>query len=338
MMKKLIGFAVVAGFILTGAANAGATYDAVKKKGFLQCGVNTGLAGFSLPDSQGNWKGLDVDTCRAIAAAVFGDPNKLRFTPLSAQTRFTALQSGEVDILARNSTWSISRNASLGIEFTGVNFYDGQGFMVPKSLGVDSAAKLDGATVCVQPGTTSETNLTSWFLAKKMQFKPVVIENLEEVESAFFSGRCDVYSTDTSGLASARAARASNPDDYLILPEVISKEPLSIAVRQGDPQWANITRAVYNSLLQAEESGITQANIDNFSDTTDPTIQKLLGIKESIGAELGLPEKWAYDAIKSVGNYGEVFERNVGVETNLALKRGQNALWSDGGLMYPIPQ
>ncbi|RUY39387.1 amino acid ABC transporter substrate-binding protein [Mesorhizobium sp. M7A.F.Ca.US.001.04.1.1] len=338
MIRQFLASAALATFAFCGSAHAGATFDAIKAKGYVQCGVNTGLSGFSLPDSQGRWTGLDVDICKAIAAAVFGDGSKVRFTPLSAQVRFTALQSGEVDVLARNSTWTISRNASLGLDFTGVDFYDGQGFLVRKSLGVDSATKLEGATVCVQPGTTTERNLTDWFRAQKLTFRPVVIENLDEVESAFFSDRCDAYSTDTSALAAAKVARAQNPDDYVILPEVISKEPLSIAVRQGDPQWANVTRAVYNALLQAEESNVTQANVDSFAQTTDPTIQRLLGISDGIGSELGLPDKWGYNAVKAVGNYSEIFERNVGAKTPLGLKRGLNALWTNGGLMYPIPQ
>lgn len=319
------------------SAQAGATFDSVKKHGFVQCGVNTGLAGFSLPDSQGKWTGLDVDTCHALAAAVFGDSNKVKFTPLNAQVRFTALQSGEVDVLVRNTTWTMSRGASLGLDFTGINFYDGQGFLVLKSLGVTSAKQLGGATICVQPGTTTELNLTDWFRANKLDFKPVVIEKLEDVESAFFAGRCDAYTTDASALAATRASRAAKPDDYVILPEIISKEPLSIGVRQGDPQWANVTRAVLNAQIQAEESGVTSENIDSLVDSTDPTVQRLVGKTPGMGADLGLPETWAHDAIKQVGNYGEMFERNVGGKTPLQLERGLNALWTQGGLQYAIP-
>ncbi|OWJ59880.1 amino acid ABC transporter substrate-binding protein [Inquilinus limosus] len=331
------GAAVVAAVGFTASAQAGATFDAVKQRGFLQCGVNTGLAGFALPDSQGKWTGIDVDTCRAIAAAVFGDADKVKFTPLNAQVRFTALQSGEIDVLARNTTYSLSRDTSLGLTFTAINFYDGQGFMVNKSLGVSSAKDLNGATICVQPGTTTELNLTDWFRANKLDFKPVVIEKLEDVEAAFFSGRCDAYTTDASGLAGTRAAKAPKPEDYIILPEIISKEPLSIAVRQGDDQWADITRWVFMAQVQAEESGVTSQNIDSFADSPDPTIQRLLGKTPGMGEALGLPENWAYNAIKQVGNYGEMFERNVGEKTPLGLKRGLNALWTQGGLQYAIP-
>ncbi len=338
MFRKSVLCAGLAAACLGGPALAGQTFDAVRQKGFVQCGVNTGVAGFSLPDSQGNWSGLDVDTCRAIAAALFGDPAKVKFTPLSVQVRFTALQSGEVDVLARDSTWSLSRNASLGIDFVGTNFYDGQGFMVAKSLGVESAKQLNGATICLQPGTTTEKNLADWFRANKLEFQPVVIDNMEEVESAFLAGRCDAYSTDASSLAALRATKAPVPADWVILPEIISKEPLSVAVRQGDPQWANVVRAVYHALIQAEESGITQASVETLTETTDPTIQRLLGISDGIGPELGLSETWARDAIKAVGNYGEIFERNVGEKTPLGLKRGLNALWTNGGLMYAVPQ
>ncbi|MGL4960803.1 MAG: amino acid ABC transporter substrate-binding protein [Inquilinus sp.] len=331
------GAAVVAMAGFTASAQAGATFDAVKQRGFIQCGVNTSLAGFALADSQGKWTGIDVDTCRALAAAVFGDSEKVKFTPLNAQVRFTALQSGEIDVLARNTTYSLSRDTSLGLTFTATNFYDGQGFMVNKSLGVSSAKELNGATICVQPGTTTELNLTDWFRANKLDFKPVVIEKLEDVEAAFFSGRCDAYTTDASGLAGTRAAKAPKPDDYIILPEIISKEPLAISVRQGDDQWADITRWVFFAQVQAEESGVTSANIDSFADSPDPTIQRLLGKTPGMGEALGLPETWAYNAIKQVGNYGEMFERNVGEKTPLGLKRGLNALWTQGGLQYAPP-
>jgi len=331
------GAAVVAMAGFTASAQAGATFDAVKQRGFIQCGVNTSLAGFALADSQGKWTGIDVDTCRALAAAVFGDAEKVKFTPLNAQVRFTALQSGEIDVLARNTTYSLSRDTSLGLTFTATNFYDGQGFMVNKSLGVSSAKELNGATICVQPGTTTELNLTDWFRANKLDFKPVVIEKLEDVEAAFFSGRCDAYTTDASGLAGTRAAKAPKPEDYIILPEIISKEPLAISVRQGDDQWADITRWVFFAQVQAEESGVTSANIDSFADSPDPTIQRLLGKTPGMGEALGLPETWAYNAIKQVGNYGEMFERNVGEKTPLGLKRGLNALWTQGGLQYAPP-
>ncbi|EWY41769.1 amino acid ABC transporter substrate-binding protein [Skermanella stibiiresistens SB22] len=320
-----------------GAASAGPTLNAVKQKGFVQCGVNTGLPGFSNPDSQGNWTGLDVDVCRAVAAAIFGDAKAVRFTPLSAQQRFTALQSGEIDILSRNTTWTLTRDTSLGLNFAPTTFYDGQGFMVPKALGVKSATELNGATVCVQPGTTTELNLADYFRAKGMQFNPVVIESFDEVNAAFFAGRCDVYTTDASGMASIRSTLAANPDDYIILPELISKEPLGPAVRHGDDEFFDIVKwAVYAS-IEAEEKGISSANVDEMVKSQDPTVQRLLGSNPGMGQALGLDEKWAYNIVKLVGNYGEIFERNVGVKTSLKLERGPNGLWTNGGLMYAPP-
>ncbi|WP_158046338.1 amino acid ABC transporter substrate-binding protein [Skermanella pratensis] len=319
------------------AAFAGPTLNAVKQKGFVQCGVNTGLPGFSNPDSQGNWTGLDVDFCRAVAAAIFGDAKAVRFTPLSAQQRFTALQSGEIDILSRNTTWTLTRDTSLGLNFAPTTFYDGQGFMVPKALGVSSATELNGATVCVQPGTTTELNLADYFRAKGMQFQPVVIESFDEVNAAFFSGRCDVYTTDASGMASIRSTLAPNPDDYIILPELISKEPLGPAVRHGDDEFYDIVKWTVYATLEAEEKGVNSGNVDEMLKSQDPTIQRLLGSTPGVGQALGLDEKWAYNVIKTVGNYGEIFERNVGVKTALKLERGPNALWTNGGLMYAMP-
>jgi general L-amino acid transport system substrate-binding protein len=319
------------------AAHAGSTFDKVKQAGQIVCGVNTGLAGFAMPDSQGHYTGLDVDICRALAAALFGDATKVKYVPLTAQQRFTALQSGEVDLLSRNTTWTLQRDTDLGLNFTAVVYYDGQGFMVAKKLGVKSAKELNGATICVQPGTTTELNLADYFRANKMDFKPVVIEKLDEVESAFFSGRCDAYTTDRSGLAATRAARASNPDDYVILPEVISKEPLSPAVRQGDDQWNDLVRWVIFALIQAEESGITSKNVDDMLKSNDPNIKRLLGVTPGAGKSLGIDEKWAYNEIKQVGNYGEIFERNVGQGSPLKLERGLNNLWTKGGLMYAMP-
>ncbi|UEM19222.1 amino acid ABC transporter substrate-binding protein [Skermanella mucosa] len=321
----------------SGAASAGPTLNAVKQKGFVQCGVNTGLPGFSNPDSQGNWTGLDVDFCRAVAAAIFGDAKAVRFTPLSAQQRFTALQSGEIDILSRNTTWTLTRDTSLGLNFAPTTFYDGQGFMVPKALGVSSAAELSGATVCVQPGTTTELNLADYFRAKGMQFQPVVIESFDEVNAAFFSGRCDVYTTDASGMASIRSTLAPNPDDYIILPELISKEPLGPAVRHGDDEFYDIVKWTVYATIEAEEKGVNSGNVDEMLKSQDPTIQRLLGSNPGVGQALGLDEKWAYNVIKTVGNYGEIFERNVGVKTALKLERGPNALWTNGGLMYAMP-
>jgi general L-amino acid transport system substrate-binding protein len=322
---------------LGGAAQAGPTFDKVKQAGQIVCGVNTGLAGFAQPDNQGRYTGLDVDICKALAAAIFGDVDKVKYVPLTAQQRFTALQSGEVDLLSRNTTWTLLRDTDLGLNFTAVVFYDGQGFMVPKKLGVKSAKELNGATVCVQPGTTTELNLADYFRANKMQFKPVVIEKLDEVENAFFSGRCDAYTTDRSGLAATRAARAPKPDDYVILPEVISKEPLAPAVRQGDDQWNDIVRWTIYALFEAEEKGVTSKNVDEMTKSDDPTIKRLLGVTPGMGKALGVDEKWAYNAIKAVGNYGEIFERNVGEGSPLKLDRGPNNLWTQGGLIYAMP-
>ncbi len=310
------------------------TLDAVKAKGFVQCGVNTSLPGFSAPDSQGVWRGIDVDMCRAVAAAVFGDADKVRYTPTTAQQRFTALQSGEVDMLARNTTWTLARDTSLGLDFVGVNFYDGQGFMVPRKLNVKSAKELNGATVCVQPGTTTELNLTDYFRANNMNFTPVVIEKLEEVVAAYFSGRCDVYTTDVSGLASTRATMASNANDHVILPEVISKEPLGPAVRHGDDRWADVVRWSFNAMLEAEELGIDSKNIDSMMNSSNPAIQRFVGKTGGFGQMLGIPENWAYNIIKQVGNYGESYERNIGP---LGIERGINKLWKDGGLQYAQP-
>lgn len=336
-MKKIsIVLASAAALGLASAAGAG-TLDEVKARGHLLCGVSTGLAGFSNPDSAGKWSGLDVDVCKAIAAAVFGDAEKVKFVPATAQQRFTMLQSKEVDLLSRNTTWTLQRDTALGLNFAPTTYYDGQGFMVPKVLGVTTAKDLNGATVCVQPGTTTELNLADYFRANNMEFKPVVIEKLEEVNAAYFAGRCDVLTTDASGLASTRATVAQNPDDHIILPEIISKEPLGPAVRHGDDQWFDIVKWTVYALIEAEEKGITSDNIDSFSDSKDPTVQRLLGISGDMGKALGLDNKWAYNAIKQVGNYGEIFDRNVGPKTPLRLERGLNALWTKGGLMYAMP-
>jgi general L-amino acid transport system substrate-binding protein len=338
---KVIQLAVAAAFAagsfaaLAQAPAQKGTLENVRAKGFVQCGVNTGLAGFSQPDSQGVWRGLDVDMCRAIAAAVFGDANKVRYTPTSAQQRFTALQSGEVDVLARNTTWTVVRDTSLGFNFAGVNFYDGQGFMVPKKLNVKSAKQLNGATVCVQPGTTTELNLSDYFRANRMTMKPVVIEKLEEVTAAYFAGRCDVYTTDVSGLVSTRASRAPVPADHVILPEVISKEPLGPAVRHGDDRWLDIVRWTLNAMIEAEEMGLTSKTIDQqASSSKDPAVARFVGATGDIGKGLGLDAKWAYNIVKQVGNYGESFERNL---KPLGFDRGINELWNKGGIMYAPP-
>ncbi|WP_298728217.1 amino acid ABC transporter substrate-binding protein [uncultured Ferrovibrio sp.] len=337
-MKILKTAAAAAVFVLAAqGAYAGATFDAVKAKGYVQCGVNTGLGGFSAPDDKGVWKGLDVDMCRAVAAAMFGDAGKFRLTPTTPQQRFTALQSGEIDILTRNTTQTLARDASLGLIGAGVNYYDGQGFIVTKKLGVKSAKELNGATVCVQPGTTTELNLADFFRANKMTFKPVVIEKMDEVVGAYASGRCDAYTTDISGLAATRATQLPNPDDHIILPEVISKEPLGPMVRQGDDQWLVLVRWALFAMIEAEELGVTSANVDEMLKSENPNIKRLLGVTPGMGKNLGVDEKWAYNIIKQVGNYGESFERNVGKGSPLKLERGVNALWTQGGLMYAWP-
>jgi len=329
-------FPLIVGCTLFGAGTAYSqgTLDAVQKKGFVQCGVSTGLAGFSQPDSQGVWKGLDVDMCRAVAAAVFGDASKVRFTPTTAVQRFPALQSGEVDVLTRNTTWTVVRDTTLGFNFAGVNFYDGQGFMVPKKLNVKSAKQLNGATVCVQPGTTTELNLSDYFRANRMTFKPVVIEKLEEVTAAYFAGRCDVFTTDVSGLVSVRGSRAPNPADHVILPEVISKEPLGPAVRHGDDRWFDIVKWSLNAMIEAEEMGLSQKTIDQQLSSKDPAVQRFVGATGDLGKGLGLDNKWAYNIVKQVGNYGESFERNL---KPLGFDRGINELWTKGGIMYAPP-
>jgi len=328
----LILVAIVA---LTGVAMAG-TLEDVRAKGFIQAGVNGDLFGFGKADEKGVWRGLDVDTARAIAAAVFGDADKVKYTPLTAKTRFTALQSGEIDVLTRNCTQTLGRDTALGLDFAQVNYYDGQGFLVSKKLGVKSAKELDGASVCVLPGTTTELNVADYFRSNGMKMNPVVIENTAELAKTFFAGRCDCLTSDASQLAGTRAV-ASNPKDYIILPEIISKEPLAPAVRHGDNQWKDIVNYSVLAMINAEELGITSANVDAMLKSKDPRIMRFLGVTEGNGKALGLDEKFAYNIIKQVGNYGEVFERNVGVNTPLGIERGLNALWTNGGLMYSPP-
>ena len=319
-------------------ALAGKTIDAIKARGQLVCGVSTGLAGFSQADSAGVWSGLDVDVCKAIAASLLGDAAKVKWVPLSAQQRFTALQSGEVDILSRNTTWTLTRDASLGLNFTGVTYYDGQGFMVPVKSKLKSAKQLKNATVCVQSGTTTEKNLTDYSRANNLNIKPVVFEKLEATNAAYFSERCQAYTTDASGLASIRNKEAKNPADHLILPELISKEPLGPAVRRGDDEFFAIVKWLVFGLIEAEDYGITQANVDTMhKDSKDPVIGRLLGTTEDTGKLLGLDKEWLARAIKATGNYGEIFERNVGPRSPLALPRGSNNLWSKGGLIYAPP-
>lgn len=336
-MKIIKLAAVGAALLFVGAtAQAGATYNAVKQHGYVQCGVNTGLPGFALADSKGVWKGLDIDTCRAVAAMVFGDATKFKVTPLTTQQRFTALQSGEIDVLTRNTTATMSRGTTLGLMSTGTNYYDSQGVLVKKSLGVKSATELNGASVCVLQGTTTELNLADWFRAHKLDFKPVVINTSEEGFRTFEAGRCDVVTSDKSQLASLRASSAT-PDDYIILPEHFSKEPLGPMVRQGDDEWFMVVRWALEAMIEAEEYGITSKNVDEMTKSTNPNIQRILGVSGDMGKGLGLDKKWAYNIIKQVGNYGESFERNLGMGSPLKLERGLNAQWTKGGIMYAWP-
>ncbi|MBK9137063.1 MAG: amino acid ABC transporter substrate-binding protein [Betaproteobacteria bacterium] len=342
-MKPFLSRLALAGLLTAGAlaatpALAGKTIDAIKARGVLNCGVNPSLPGFSAADSQGNWTGLDVDVCKAIAATLLSDAGKIKWTPLNASQRFAVLQSGEIDVLSRNTTWTLTRDASLGLHFTGTTYYDGQGFMVTKKSRIASAKQLKGATVCVQSGTTTEKNLTDYSKAMGLAMKPVVFDTQEATNKAYFAGRCQAYTTDASGLASVRNKEAGNPDDHVILPELISKEPLGPSVRRGDDEFFTIVKWVVFALIEAEEYGITQANVDQLkADSKDPVVQRILGTSEDTGKLLGLDRDWAYRAIKAVGNYGEIFERNVGPKSALKLPRGANNLWSKGGFMYAPP-
>jgi len=312
------------------------TLKTVKDRGILNCGANGTLAGFGLPDAQGKWTGLDVDVCRAIAAAIFNDPNKVKFVPLSAKDRFTALQSGEIDVLSRNTTWTASRDTSLGLNFTGVTYYDGQGFMVRKALKVNSALELNGASVCVQQGTTTELNLADFFRAHKMQLKSVTFATANEAVKSYDAGRCDAYTTDASGLYAERL-RLANSDDHIILPEIISKEPLGPVVRHGDDQWFDIVKWVLFAMLNAEELNITQKNVGDMTKSTNPSIKRFVGTEGNYGEQLGLTKDWAVRIVKAVGNYGEAFERNVGKDSPLKINRGLNKLWNQGGIQYAPP-
>ena len=355
-MKQTLSRLALAATVAAGAltmlpAHAGKTLDAIKARGQLNCGVNPSLPGFSAADSQGNWVGLDVDVCKAVAATVLNDASKIKWTPLNASQRFAVLQSGEIDMLSRNTTWTLTRDASLGLSFTGVTNYDGQGFMVPTTRldpkskkmvpitpKITSAKQLKGATVCVQSGTTTEKNLTDYSKSNNLNMKSVVFDTQEATNKAYFSGRCQAYTTDASGLASVRNKEASNPEDHLVLPELISKEPLGPSVRRGDDEFFAIVKWVVFALIEAEEYGITQANVDQMkADSKDPVVMRILGTSEDTGKLLGLDKDWAYRAIKAVGNYGEIFERNVGPKSPLKLPRGSNNLWSKGGLMYAPP-
>jgi len=336
LVKTVAATAVLAAFGLGAPAGAG-TMDDVKAKGFIQCGVSQGVAGFSSPDSAGNWSGIDVDVCRAVAAAVFGDSNKVKYSPLTAKERFTALQSGEIDVLSRNTTWTLVRDTALGLNFAGVNYYDGQGFMVRKDLGVKSAMELAGASVCTNIGTTTELNMADFFRTNKMDYKPVAFEKADEVVAAYDSGRCDVYTTDQSALAAQRL-KLKNQAAHMILPEVISKEPLGPVVRHGDDQWLDLVKWSLYAMIEAEENGITSKNVDEMkASTNNPVIKRLLGMEGDMGKNLGVGPDWAYNIVKQVGNYGEVFEKHIGVNTPVGLSRGVNSLWTRGGLMYAMP-
>lgn len=334
MKKSIVG--LVALSIFSSSIFAQNTLEAIKKRGLLKCGVSTGLPGFSTPDSAGKWTGLDVDFCRAIAAAVFNDDSKVQYISLNAQQRFTALQSGEIDVLSRNTTNTLTRDTSTGLNFTTPIYYDGQGFLVTKASGIKSASQLNGASVCTQQGTTTELNLSDYFRSNRMKLKPVVFENNDEVLQSFVKGRCDAYTTDASGLAAERS-KFKNPNDYVILPEIISKEPLSPAVRHGDDVWFDIVKWTMFAMLEAEEIGITKSNVSTFLKSVDPRVKRFLGTTPGNGQAIGLDEKWAFNIIAKVGNYGEIFETNVGLSSPLKLERGLNAQWNKGGLMYAPP-
>jgi len=335
-LKKIAVGTALASLWVGGAVQASTLSD-VNEKGFIQCGVSQGLPGFSNPNQAGDWVGLDVEVCRAVAAAVFGDANKVKYTPLSAKERFTALQSGEVDMLSRNTTWTLVRDTALGLNFAGINYYDGQGFMVRKDLGVKSAMELAGAAVCVNIGTTTELNMADFFRANNMDYKPVVFEKADEVVAAYDAGRCDVYTTDRSGLAAQRL-KLKNPDAHMVLPETISKEPLGPVVRHGDDQWLDIVKWTLYLMIEAEEYGVSSKNVDDLrANSKNPVVRRILGVEGDMGKNLGLSNNWGYNIIRQVGNYGEIYARHVGPNTPLKLDRGVNAQWKDGGLIYAMP-
>ncbi len=326
----------VAALALATTVSTADTLDSIKKKGSISCGVSTGIAGFSATDSSGQWKGIDVDFCKAVASAVFGDSSKVKYVPLTAKERFTALQSGEIDLLSRSTTWTATRDTSLGLNFAGVNYYDGQGFLISKNLGVNSAKELDGATFCIQAGTTTELNLTDWFKANKMEYKPVTFDTSGQTIEGFKAGRCDAVTSDASQLYGL-VLKVKDPNSVKVLPEIISKEPLGPVVRQGDDKWFNIVKWSHIAMLNAEELGINQANVDSMLKSKNPNVKRLLGVSGKAGENLGLDSKWAYSIIKNVGNYGESFARNVGKDSPLKIDRGLNKLWTQGGLQYGAP-
>lgn len=338
MVKSTLAILTTAAVLgVSGFAHAGATLDAVKKKGFVQCGISDGLPGFSYAEAGGKYAGLDVDVCRAVAAAVFGDAEKVRYSPLTAKERFTALQSGEIDILSRNTTWTSSRDAGMGMNFTGITYYDGVGFLVNKKLGVSSAKELDGATICIQAGTTTELNVSDYFRANGMKYTPITYDRSDESAKSLEAGRCDVLTSDQSQLYAQRI-KLANPDDYVVLPEVISKEPLGPAVRRGDDEWFAIAKWSLFAMIGAEELGITSANVEDMAkNAKNPDVARMLGAEGNFGNDLKLPKDWAVQIVKQVGNYGEVFERNVGMGSALKIKRGLNAQWNKGGILYAPP-
>jgi general L-amino acid transport system substrate-binding protein len=336
MRKAIVSLAATAALGLAAVGASAATLDQVKQKGYLACGANPGLAGFGIPDDKGNWTGLDIDFCRAVAAAVFGDASKIKVIPLNAKDRFTALQSGEIDVLSRNSTWTMSRETTLGLLFGPPNFFDGQGFMVRKKLNVSSALELNGASICVQQGTTTELNLADYFRSNNIKYEGVVFATDGETVKAYDSGRCDAYTTDSSGLYSEKA-KLVNPDEHVVLPEIISKEPLAPVVRAGDDKWFDLIRWTHYAMLIAEELGVTSKNVDQMMSSPNPEIRRLLGAEGDFGKSLGLDNNWAYNIVKLVGNYGEVFDKDVGEGSPLKIKRGLNALWTKGGLQYAPP-
>lgn len=336
--RNLLGL-LSAAFLASTAvpAFASPTVEAIKSRGYVQCGASTGVAGFSLPDDQGKWTGFDVDFCRAVAAAVTGDAEAVRFTPLTSQQRLLALQSGEIDLLSRTTTWTLQRDAGSGLDFAAPTFFDGQGFLVRRELGAARLADLDGGTICLSAGTTLERNVADWFRSNQLEFEPVVFSNTTEARDAYFNGRCDAYTSDSAALAAARATMASDPNAHVILPDIISREPLTPAVREDDPAWFDIVRWTVYALIEAENLGVASDNVEAMLESDNPDVQRLLGVTPGNGAALGLPETWALEMIRQVGNYAEIFDRNVGPDTPLGLDRGLNALWREGGLMYPMP-
>ncbi len=337
MKTVRLALALASVLAFANAAHAGKVLDGIKQKGAVTCGVHTGRAGFALADSAGNWSGLDVDYCRALAAAVLGDAAKVKYVPTSGQTRITALQSGEIDVLARNTTWTYMRDTSLGLFWVGINFYDGQAFIAKKRPGLTSVKQLSGATICVDSGSTTEKNLSEYFSARKMQYKGVVFDQIEASQQAFISGRCQVYTGDYGNLAELKATRLKNPDDYVILPEIISKEPVGPAVHRGDDEWFAIARWTLNAMIEAEELGIAQANIDSLKSSADPAVKRFVGAGDDLGKFLGLDKEWSYRIVKQVGNYGDIFDRNLGAGSRIKLPRGVMNLWTKGGLMYSPP-